>query len=174
MDQNKYCRVSFRPNNIISRDRMKMIINNHHKATPAIRMMKFCSLVLLIASVALTTTMTSVYGFTMPSARNVLVKNHHRFASPATTATATSSVTSLNMMVVDPQVVVDTVGFVSDTSSSTMMIAETEAWVQPTALFLGPFLNFMSFAMVRTFVCGKNVSSRCPVEVVLCVFLVLW
>jgi hypothetical protein len=31
---------------------------------------------------------------------------------------------------------------------STMFLAETEAWVQPTALVLGPFLNFMSFAMV--------------------------
>jgi YggT family protein len=28
------------------------------------------------------------------------------------------------------------------------MTAATEAWVQPTADFLGPFLNFLSFAML--------------------------
>jgi hypothetical protein len=29
------------------------------------------------------------------------------------------------------------------------LIAETDAWVQPTAFLLGPFLNFLSLAMVR-------------------------
>jgi hypothetical protein len=29
-----------------------------------------------------------------------------------------------------------------------LLLAETEGWVQPTALILGPFLNFLSFAMV--------------------------
>ena len=33
-------------------------------------------------------------------------------------------------------------------ASSGMLLAETEAWVQPTALLLGPFLNFLSFAML--------------------------
>lgn len=33
-------------------------------------------------------------------------------------------------------------------ASSGMILAETEAWVQPTALVLGPFLNFLSFAML--------------------------
>lgn len=33
-------------------------------------------------------------------------------------------------------------------ASSGMLLAETEAWVQPTALVLGPFLNFLSFAML--------------------------
>lgn len=33
-------------------------------------------------------------------------------------------------------------------SSSATILAETEAWVQPTALVLGPFLNLMSFAML--------------------------
>mmetsp|Transcript_51526 Transcript_51526/g.124410 ORF Transcript_51526/g.124410 Transcript_51526/m.124410 type:complete len:135 (-) Transcript_51526:651-1055(-) len=123
-----------------------MNMTKNHKTTiiTATRMMKFCT-VLLIALVALT--MTSVHGFTMPSARDV-VKSHRygRRTSSSPSATATS----LNMMVVDPQVVVDTVSTFSTTSTSTMMIAETEAWVQPTALFLGPFLNFMSFAMVRS------------------------
>ena len=34
------------------------------------------------------------------------------------------------------------------TATPALMLAETEAWVQPTALLLGPFLNFLSFAMV--------------------------
>ena len=34
------------------------------------------------------------------------------------------------------------------TSTTGLLIAETDAWVQPTALLLGPFLNFLSLAMV--------------------------
>ena len=37
----------------------------------------------------------------------------------------------------------------SSTSTSSMMLSETEAWVQPLANVLGPFLNIFSFAMVR-------------------------
>ena len=33
-------------------------------------------------------------------------------------------------------------------ASSSMILSETEAWVQPLSLVLGPFLNFFSFAMV--------------------------
>ena len=33
-------------------------------------------------------------------------------------------------------------------ASSTLMMAETEAWVQPMSLVLGPFLNLMSIGMV--------------------------
>jgi hypothetical protein len=33
-------------------------------------------------------------------------------------------------------------------SSSGVILAETEPWVQPLSLVLGPFLNFLSFAMV--------------------------
>ena len=35
-------------------------------------------------------------------------------------------------------------------SSPGLLIAETDAWVQPTALLLGPFLNFLSLAMVSS------------------------
>lgn len=38
---------------------------------------------------------------------------------------------------------------VSSTSTSSMMLSETEVWVQPLANVLGPFLNIFSFAMVR-------------------------
>jgi YggT family protein len=34
------------------------------------------------------------------------------------------------------------------TLGSSMMLAETESWVQPTAAFLDPFLNLLSFAML--------------------------
>lgn len=37
---------------------------------------------------------------------------------------------------------------VAMTSGSGLLLAETEAWVKPTATLLGPFLNFMSFAML--------------------------
>ena len=40
----------------------------------------------------------------------------------------------------------DTVGMMA--SSSSMLLSETEAWVQPLSFVLGPFLNFFSFAMV--------------------------
>lgn len=33
-------------------------------------------------------------------------------------------------------------------TSSSLLTAATEPWVQPTADFLGPFLNFLSFAML--------------------------
>ncbi len=32
--------------------------------------------------------------------------------------------------------------------SSSVLLSETEAWVQPLSAVLGPFLNFFSFAMV--------------------------
>lgn len=61
-------------------------------------------------------------------------------------ATGTSS--SLSMM--DPTIassLSETVG-VAMTSGSGLVLAETEAWVKPVATVLGPFLNFMSFAML--------------------------
>lgn len=33
-------------------------------------------------------------------------------------------------------------------SNAGLLLAETEGWVQPTAFILGPFLNFLSFAML--------------------------
>ena len=48
--------------------------------------------------------------------------------------------TSLSM--VDPSLFVDQ-------AVSSIMLAETEPWVQPLSLVLDPFLNLFSFAMVR-------------------------
>ena len=42
-----------------------------------------------------------------------------------------------------------TVATSSVMESSAMLLAETEPWVQPLALVMGPSLNFLSFAMVR-------------------------
>ena len=44
-------------------------------------------------------------------------------------------------MVIDPSNAVDAV-------TNSMLLAETEAWVQSIALVLDPFLNLMSFAML--------------------------
>ena len=55
--------------------------------------------------------------------------------------------TSLAMM--DVAAITDTSSAISSAiASSGITLAETEAWVQPTALILGPFLNFLSFAML--------------------------
>ena len=43
---------------------------------------------------------------------------------------------------------------VSMLASSSMVLSETEAWVQPLSLVLGPFLNFFSFAMVSDYMRG--------------------
>jgi YggT family protein len=39
-------------------------------------------------------------------------------------------------------------GSISSGISSTVLLGETEAWVQPAQLVLDPFLNLMSFAML--------------------------
>ena len=55
--------------------------------------------------------------------------------------------TSLAMM--DVAAITDASSAISSAiASSGITLAETEAWVQPTALILGPFLNFLSFAML--------------------------
>lgn len=41
-------------------------------------------------------------------------------------------------------------------TSSSVFLSETEAWVQPLSLVLGPFLNFFSFAMVSETFLSNN------------------
>lgn len=41
--------------------------------------------------------------------------------------------------------------YMIDPVQSSLILAEVEPWVQPTVLFLDPFLNLFSFAMVRNF-----------------------
>lgn len=65
------------------------------------------------------------------------------FAPIATSRSSfTASKSSALSAVVDPSFLVDAA------SASSLLIAETEAWVQPAATFLDPLLNLMSFAML--------------------------
>ncbi|VEU39808.1 unnamed protein product [Pseudo-nitzschia multistriata] len=92
------------------------------------------SLVICWAMMA-ATAMSGVSAFVVPT-------------SPVASAAARSSSSTLSM--VDPTIassVAESVG-VAISSGSGMLLAETEAWVKPTATVLGPFLNFMSFAML--------------------------
>ena len=69
--------------------------------------------------------------------------------SPLTPSLITSrssalDLTALSMVPVD----LISASVESATLSSTLTLAETQAWVKPTAAFLDPFLNFYSFAML--------------------------
>lgn len=70
-----------------------------------------------------------------------------------TTIRRQNDMTSLSMdmtsMILEPSSIVTS--SVSTFPSSMTILAETEPWVQPLSLVLDPFLNFLSFAMVRTF-----------------------
>lgn len=73
------------------------------------------------------------------------------FVAPATSVANTGK-TFTAMQMADVSTLADVAHGVSTFhSTSGLVLAETEAWVQPTALVLGPFLNFLSFAMVRFF-----------------------
>lgn len=64
----------------------------------------------------------------------------------STATTATNSVTALSMIdVTVASSISDTVGNIAmmSTPSTSLLLAETEAWVKPVSTFLGPFLNFM-------------------------------
>jgi hypothetical protein len=57
----------------------------------------------------------------------------------------------LDMMMMDATNAFQDAAMALSSSSSTMLLAETEPWVQPLALVLDPALNLLSFAMVRTY-----------------------
>lgn len=83
----------------------------------------------------MTTMMSSASAFVAPT-------------SPIASTIGASASSSLSMM--DPTIassLTETVN-AAVSSGSGLLLAETEAWVQPTATVLGPFLNFMSFAML--------------------------
>lgn len=72
------------------------------------------------------------------------------FSRPISSS-STSSTTTTSMHAVMPS---SSLSSVSDlilthaSTSSTLMLAETEAWVQPTITILGPILGLLSFAML--------------------------
>jgi hypothetical protein len=70
-----------------------------------------------------------------------LVAASTAFVVAPTTSRQISTTNTLNMM--DPSSLAQAM-----TTAPSMILAETEAWVQPAASALDPFLNFMSFAMV--------------------------
>jgi len=85
-------------------------------------------------------TMNGVSAFIVPVA-----------STPGSSTTTNRNIcTSTTLSMMDMSVVSslsDTFG-TTLSSGSEFLLAETEAWVQPTATVLGPFLNFMSFAML--------------------------
>jgi hypothetical protein len=61
---------------------------------------------------------------------------------------AAAAASSLPLSMMDATSFSEALTLSSSMASSGLVLAETEAWVQPAASILDPFLNFMSFAMV--------------------------
>lgn len=70
--------------------------------------------------------------------RDVLFQNHR----------SVQTTRPVRVMMIDPSTAVDAMVM----GSNSLLIAETEAWVQPAVLVLDPFLNLMSFAMLARIV----------------------
>ena len=66
---------------------------------------------------------------------------------PPTSAVPAAAATSLNVLPV-ADVTTTTAYAVDAVQSATLLLSETEPWVQPLANVLGPFLNIFSFAML--------------------------
>lgn len=82
------------------------------------------------------------------------------FVTPSTSAIATSFNRNFSVKSTSADLISDAANFmpVNDLSndvayriSSSLMVAETEAWVQPMSLVLGPVLSFLSIGMVCAF-----------------------
>ena len=77
----------------------------------------------------------------------LLVNEVTAFVGPSPITSTRLSSSALSML--DVSSLYETSNALSNAvSSSDLVVAETEAWVQPLAFVLGPFLNFLSFAMV--------------------------
>ena len=71
-------------------------------------------------------------------------------AASATTSAAASTI-SMNVVpsaIADMSTLVDATPDVDALASATLLLSETEPWVQPLANVLGPFLNIFSFMML--------------------------
>ena len=87
---------------------------------------------LLLLSAALAVAMPGCAAFVPPTS--------------AVPAAAISTISSLNVL---PVADVNTTAYAVDAvQSATLLLSETEPWVQPLANVLGPFLNIFSFAML--------------------------
>jgi hypothetical protein len=104
-------------------------------------MCRFSSAILFCV-MAVTMTMTTMNGV---SAFVVPISSITSSATTTTTYT-TNYVTALSMMDLSvASSLSETVGNVvmMSTPSTSLLLAETEAWVKPVSTCLGPFLNFM-------------------------------
>ena len=79
------------------------------------------------------------------------------FVTPSTTAIATSFNQNFSVKSTSAHLISDAANFmpandlsndVANMISSSVMVAETEAWVQPMSLVLGPVLSILSIGMV--------------------------
>jgi len=106
-------------------------------------MCRFSSAILFfVMAVTMTMTMTTMNGV---SAFVVPISSITSSATTTTTYT-TNYVTGLSMMDLSvASSLSETVGNVvmMSTPSTSLLLAETEAWVKPVSTCLGPFLNFM-------------------------------
>jgi hypothetical protein len=106
-------------------------------------MCRFSSAILFcVMAVTMTMTMTTMNGV---SAFVVPISSITSSATTTTTYT-TNYVTALSMMDLSvASSLSETVGNVvmMSTPSTSLLLAETEAWVKPVSTCLGPFLNFM-------------------------------
>jgi hypothetical protein len=109
-------------------------------------MCRFSSAILFfVMAVTTTMTMTTMNGV---SAFVVPISSITSSATTTTTTTTytTNYVTALSMMDLSvASSLSETVGNVvmMSTPSTSLLLAETEAWVKPVSTCLGPFLNFM-------------------------------
>ena len=108
-------------------------------------MCRFSSAILFfVMAVTMTMTMTTMNGV---SAFVVPISSITSSATTTTTTTYTTNyVTALSMMDLSvASSLSETVGNVvmMSTPSTSLLLAETEAWVKPVSTCLGPFLNFM-------------------------------
>jgi hypothetical protein len=77
----------------------------------------------------------------------LLVNESSAFVGPASPIASRGASSALSMM--DVSSLSETSNALSTMmASSGLVLAETEPWVQPVSFVLGPFLNFLSFAMV--------------------------
>ena len=94
---------------------------------------------LLVPLLALASSAPNTHAFAPMTTRSSLIVSS---VPPSETATAT------NLKMMDVSNMMDVVTATTASTSSSLMLSETEEWVQPLATVLGPFLNIFSFAMV--------------------------
>ena len=137
------------------RERQSEMLFNVEKETDHYRVVnrRTSSLVVLLAITFLT---TGASAFVQPS--NVVRSYGNGMDGSIPSSRRHMFVDQLSM--VDMSTVVSPEYASTIAVSSGLLLAETEPWVQPLAFVLGPFLNFISFAMVRATKQEKSIAIR--------------